>query len=91
MSVSQILEITGGVREVNCSSTTLAGILQELFYRFPALRSRIMQSGNEGERLRGHILILHNDKVVDSRSIKNYATPIQEGDTIKLLTVLLGG
>lgn len=91
MFVSKILEITGGVREVNCSSTTLADILRELFSRFPELQSRIIQNDNGVERLRGQILLLHNGEVVDSQNIKDYSKPIREDDTIRLVTVVSGG
>jgi len=75
-----------GQTEVEVTSANVAGALQELVKRYPALRPHLF--GEAGE-LRPYINLFVNDQ--DVRSLHGEQTPLTDGDRLMILPSIAGG
>lgn len=75
-----------GKAEVEVTSDSVEGALQELVERFPALRHHLF--GDSGE-LRPYINLFVNDQ--DIRSLHGENTPLADGDRLMILPSIAGG
>ncbi len=75
-----------GQRTVELAVTSVAGALDELVQRFPAVGSRLME---EDGRVRGHLMVLCNDRAV---AVDTMATrKLVDGDELAVLFLAGGG
>jgi molybdopterin synthase sulfur carrier subunit len=77
---------TGGATELEVQATTVEQVLQALERRYPSL---IPLLHDESGALRPRVNIYVNDEHVRFR--QGLATPLQEGDTVYVTPVIMGG
>jgi molybdopterin converting factor small subunit len=75
-----------GQTEVEVTSDSVAGALQELVERYPALRPHLF---GEAGALRPYINLFVNDQ--DVRSLHGEQTPLTDGDRLMILPSIAGG
>jgi molybdopterin synthase sulfur carrier subunit len=78
-------ETVGGSRSVTASGSTIAGVLDDLFATYPALRDRVTSDGE----LSPFVNVYLNDR--DVRYRDGLATPVGPDDTVILLPAMAGG
>lgn len=76
----------GGEKVVQASGETLGALLDDLYTRFPALRTQI-DPGAEGLSRRVNIYV--DDE--DARTLQGTATPVAGASTIVILPAMAGG
>jgi molybdopterin synthase sulfur carrier subunit len=74
---------TAGLREVQASGATLAGLLADLDRQFPGIRFRMI---DEQDAIRPHIKLFVNREL--SRSLD---TALRPGDEVLVVAALSGG
>jgi molybdopterin synthase sulfur carrier subunit len=79
---SPLLSYTGR-REVAAEGATVADVLRDLDRQFPGLRFRMV---DEQDRIRQHMRVF-----VDSREIRELASPLPAGATLHIVQALSGG
>jgi molybdopterin converting factor small subunit len=78
-------ETVGGSRSVTASGSTVAGVLDDLFAAYPALRDRVTQDGE----LSAFVNVYVNDR--DVRYRDGLDTAVGPEDTLILLPAMAGG
>ena len=86
LTLPPLLRDVAGAVEFTLRASTLAGALEELYLRAPALRHHLC---DERGRFRGHVLCLVND--VNTRDLKSPELPLAAGDRITILQAISGG
>ena len=77
---------TGGVTQINVQASTVAEALQSLEQQFPAL---IPLLRDEAGQLRPKVNLYVNDEHVRYR--QGEQTPLQDGDTVLVVPIIMGG
>lgn len=75
-----------GKLEFEVEGETLAGALDALTTRYPALAVHLF---DEHRRLRGHVLCFHNDD--NTRWLPSLDRPVKSGDVITIMQAVTGG
>jgi len=77
---------TDGKMELAVEGETLAGALDALTARYPALGVHLF---DERRRLRGHVLCFHNDE--NTRWLPSLERAVKSGDVITIMQAVTGG
>jgi molybdopterin converting factor small subunit len=77
---------TGGTTQINMKASTVEEALRGLEERFPALTSFLR---DESGALRPRVNIYVNDEHVRHR--QGVQTPLQDGDTVLVTPIIMGG
>jgi sulfur-carrier protein len=77
---------TEGAPKIDCSAATVAGALQELTTRFPALSRHVR---DESGQIRQFLNIYLNDE--DIRFLGGESCTLKEGDRVLLVPSIAGG
>ena len=78
-------QYTGGAKAVESSGATLADVIDDLEFRHPGLRDRLI----EDTSLRRCVNVYVNDE--DVRFLDGLNTPVADGDSITVLPAVAGG
>ena len=81
-----LLHITGGKREVEATSSSVGGLLDELETIYPGMKERLCDQQGE---LRRFVNIYVNEE--DIRFLDGKATKINEGDEVSIVPAIAGG
>jgi molybdopterin converting factor small subunit len=77
---------TGGTTQINVATSTVEEVLRSLEERFPALTPFLR---DESGALRPRVNIYVNDEHVRYR--QGVQTPLQDGDTVLVTPIIMGG
>ncbi len=83
---SLLRKAVGGEKLIQVQGNTVAGVLENLTAKYPALKERILTP--EGKVQPFVVLYVNNE---DIRFLQEMETPIKEGDTISILPAVAGG
>lgn len=83
---SLLAGIVGGARTLPIEAETLAGALDELVRRYPALKVHLF---DESGAFRQHVLCFHNEE--STRWLGSLDRPLAAGDVITIMQAVSGG
>lgn len=83
---SLLAGIVGGARTLPIEAETLAGALDELVRRYPALKVHLF---DESGAFRQHVLCFHNEE--STRWLGSLDRPVAAGDVITIMQAVSGG
>ena len=83
---SLLAGIVGGARTLPIEAETLAGALDELVRRYPALKVHLF---DESGAFRQHVLCFHNEE--STRWLGILDRPLAAGDVITIMQAVSGG
>ena len=83
---SLLAGIVGGARTLAIEADTLAGALDELVRRYPALKVHLF---DESGGFRPHVLCFHNEE--NTRWLGSLDRPLAVGDVITIVQAVSGG
>jgi len=83
---SLLAGIVGGARTLAIEADTLAGALDELVRRYPALKVHLF---DESGAFRQHVLCFHNEE--STRWLGSLDRPLAAGDAITIMQAVSGG
>ena len=83
---SLLAGVVGGARRLAIEAETLAGALDELVRRYPALKVHLF---DESGGFRPHVLCFHNED--STRWLGSLDRPLAAGDVITIMQAVSGG
>ena len=83
---SLLAGVVGGARTLPIEAETLAGALDELVRRYPALTIHLF---DESGAFRQHVLCFHNEE--STRWLGSLDRPLAAGDVITIMQAVSGG
>ena len=83
---SLLAGVVGGARTLPIEAETLAGALDELVRRYPALKVHLF---DESGAFRQHVLCFHNEE--STRWLGSLDRPLAPGDVITIMQAVSGG
>ena len=83
---SLLAGVVGGARTLPIEAETLAGALDELVRRYPALKVHLF---DESGAFRQHVLCFHNEE--STRWLGRLYRPLAAGDVITIMQAVSGG
>ena len=83
---SLLAGVVGGARTLAVQAETLAGALDELVRRYPALKVHLF---DESGGFRPHVLCFHNEE--STRWLGSLDRPLAAGDVVTIMQAVSGG